>query len=301
MVNDISVFLKQRVMSDWLKNLLMKILFPFRNRFILFNITAKAKNNRVNLNYWWEKPNLGDDLSRVIVEYMLNLRNISFDKPVRGRKHLYAVGSIITAGLQDCTIWGSGVLFATMLNRVKGRKLDIRSVRGPVTRIMLMDMGYNVPEIYGDPVIILPEIYHPQNVKKQYKYGVIIHKDQVFNSKVDNDFIKREDVLLIDIRTRDYRGFVDKVKSCEKIISSSLHGIIISESYGVPALMHKPTVEPLLKYCDWYYSTGRMQFPIAEHLEEVLTLSAPILPDLSELREKQKAVFPYDLYEVGAC
>lgn len=297
-INDISVFLKQKVMGNGIKNVLMKFLFPFRNRFILFNVTAKAKNNRINLNYWWEKPNLGDDLSRVIVEHMLSLRGLTLDTPVHGRKHLYAVGSIITAGIQDCTVWGSGVLFATMLNRVKGRKLDIRSVRGPVSRIMLMDMGYEVPEVYGDPVIILPEIYMPANVEKKYKYGVIIHKDQVFTSTADDDFVKRDDVLLIDIRTRDYKAFVDSVVSCEKIISSSLHGIIISESYGVPALMHQPTVEPLLKYCDWYYSTGRMTFPTAKHLEEVLTVAAPALPDLTKLREGQKAAFPYDLWEV---
>ena len=296
-INDISVFLKQKVLGDQFKNLLMKLLFPFRNSFILFNITAKAKKDRVNLNYWWEKPNLGDDLSRVIVEHMLSLRGISLEKPVHGRKHLYAVGSIITAGIQDCTVWGSGVLFATMLNRVKGRKLDIRSVRGPVTRILLIDMGYNVPEVYGDPVIILPEIYKPVNAEKKYKYGVIIHKDQKFSSKEDERFISRNDVLLIDIRTRDYRGFVDKVVSCEKVISSSLHGIIIAESYGVPAMMHQPTVEPLLKYCDWYYSTGRYTFPIAKKLVEISENEPPSLPCLHDLREKQKAAFPYDLYE----
>ena len=296
-INDISVFLKQKVLGDQFKNLLMKLLFPFRNSFILFNITAKAKKDRVNLNYWWEKPNLGDDLSRVIVEHMLSLRGISLDKPVHGRKHLYAVGSIITAGIQDCTVWGSGVLFATMLNRVKGRKLDIRSVRGPVTRILLIDMGYKVPEVYGDPVIILPEIYKPDNAEKKYKYGVIIHKDQKFSSKEDEKFISRNDVLLIDIRTRDYRGFVDKVVSCEKVISSSLHGIIIAESYGVPAMMHQPTVEPLLKYCDWYYSTGRYTFPIAKKLVEISETEPPSSPCLHDLREKQKAVFPYDLYE----
>lgn len=295
--NSLNVFLKQKILGNNAKNFLMKILWPFRNRFILFNITAKAADNRVNLNYWWEKTNLGDDLSRVIVEYMLSLRNIPFDKTIKGRKHLYAVGSIITAGLQDCTIWGSGILRATMLNRVKGRKFDIRSVRGPVTRIILEDMGYQVPEIYGDPAIILPEIYSPRNIEKKYKYGIIIHKDQNLTSSEDEDFTKRNDVLLIDIRTRDYKGFVDMVLSCEIIISSSLHGIIISESYGIPALMYQPTTEPLFKYCDWYYSTKRLKFPIARKLMDVLSIEIPAVPNLTELRKKQMEVFPYDLYE----
>lgn len=296
--NNLNVFFKQKVFSNKFKDFLVKILFPFRNSFILFNVTAKAKNNRVNLNYWWEKPNLGDELSHVIVEHMLKVRRIPIDKPVNGRKHLYAVGSIITAGIQDCTVWGSGILSASMLNRVKGRKLDIRSVRGPVTRIILFDMGYKVPEIYGDPVILLPEIYTPTKIEKQYKYGVVIHKDHKLTDSKDETFLLRDDVLQIDIRTRDYKNFVDKVVSCEKIISSSLHGIIISESYGIPALMYMPSSEPLLKYCDWYYSTGRLNFPVANHLGEILTAEIPSLPDLLELRVRLKEAFPYDLYEV---
>lgn len=296
--NELNVFLKQKVFSTHIKNLLIKILYPFRNRFILFNVTAKAQKNRVNLNYWWEKPNLGDELSQIVVRYMLNLHNIPMDKPVHGIKHLYAIGSIITAGLQDCTIWGSGILCTTMLNRVKGRKFDIRSVRGPVSRIILLDMGYEVPEIYGDPAIILSEIYVPSIVEKKYKYGVIIHKDQKFISSSDKAFMKRHDVLVIDIRTRNYERFVNQVVSCEKIISSSLHGIIISETYRTPVLMHRPTSEPLLKYFDWYYSTERFFFPIAHNLDEVITLNAPPLPNLTKLRDEQKRAFPYDLYEI---
>lgn len=296
--NSLNVFLKQKVMNDGFKNLLLKLLFPFRNRFILFNVTAKAKDNSVNLNYWWEKPNLGDELSHIIVEYMLGVRNIPINKVVKGRKHLYAVGSIITAGIQDCTVWGSGVLSANMLNRVKGRNLDVRSIRGPISRILLVDMGYEVPEIYGDPVILLPEIYSPQKIVKKYKYGVVIHKDQKLSRPCDKQFLIRNDVLLIDIRTRDYKSFVDSVVSCEKIISSSLHGIIISESYGIPALMHMPTTEPLLKYSDWYYGTGRLKFPVAYRLVDVQTIDAPSLPDLTILKVKLKEAFPYDLYEV---
>lgn len=43
----------------------------------------------------------------------------------------------------------------------KKNVLDIRSVRGPVTRNILMDLGYDVPSVYGDPAILLPLFYNP--------------------------------------------------------------------------------------------------------------------------------------------
>ena len=116
----------------------MKGLFPFRNRFMLFNVTNFAKKDRVNLDYWLESDNLGDTLTPVIVNHLLSKKKIDSDKKVHGIKHLFAVGSVITAGIQDGTVWGSGILNARLGYRLKGRKLDIRSVRGPFTRTYLV-------------------------------------------------------------------------------------------------------------------------------------------------------------------
>ena len=52
----------KKVLGESSKKMLTKCLFPFRNDFILFNISNRAKDRQVNLNYWDESNNLGDTL-----------------------------------------------------------------------------------------------------------------------------------------------------------------------------------------------------------------------------------------------
>lgn len=286
----------KNIMGEPLKKILIKILFPFRNSFILFNVSNRAKKNKVNLDYWDESNNLGDTLSPVVVEYMLSQKGLTLEKPVSRRKHLYAIGSIITAGIQDATVWGSGVLNASLLYRVAHRKLNIRAVRGPVTRAMLMDYGFHMPEIYGDPAILMPEIFMPRNVKKTHKFGLIIHKDYDIDKAVGDASILK-DIKQIVICTDDYEKFVEELMSVDIIISSSLHGIILAESYGVRAILLKPQID-IVKYSDYYFSTERLHFPTADTVEEAVQIEPLEIPlNLNELREGLKKVFPYDLFE----
>ena len=279
----------KKILNDSSKKIISKLLFPIRNHFLLYNISNIAKKNQVNLNYWLESANLGDILSPIIVYHMLALKKIHPNKEIKGTKHLYAVGSVLTAGIQDCTVWGSGVLNACLTYRLKGRKLDIRAVRGPFTRSVLMDYGFDVPEVYGDPAILLPEIYTPKNIRKVAKYGLIMHKD---DQKNVSEF---EDVAIIDIKTSNYKSFVDQLHSVDIVVSSSLHGIIIAESYGINAILLRPKID-ILKYYDWYYSTKRLHFPIANSIADAKTLVAATLPELDNMRVKLKEAFPYDLY-----
>lgn len=280
----------KKVMGESSKKILMKLLFPFRNNFILFNISNRAKEGRVNLDYWDESNNLGDTLSPVVVNYMLDLRDTKLNTTIDGKKHLYAIGSILTAGIQDATVWGSGVLNAKLTYRLERRKLDIRAVRGPITRAILIDYGYSVPEIYGDPAIIMPEIYKAVPLKNRKKYGLITHKDYILKEKY-----KEKEIARLNICTDDYQGFLDQLVSVDIVISSSLHGIILAEAYGVPAILLKPQID-MVKYYDYYYSTGRLNFPIADSIEQAMLIEPVELPELDSIREKLKMSFPYDIF-----
>lgn len=105
--------------------------------------------------------------------------------------------------------------------------------------------------------------------------------------------------MIISMNTNDYKSVIDKIVSCKKVYSSSLHGIILAEAYGVPAVFFRgiPAVIDF-KYKDYYASTGRFDVPMANNLAESFSFEAPELPDLSKLQQGLMDAFPYDLWEV---
>lgn len=151
-----------------------------RDNIILYYSHVKAKENRVNLHvsdlisngYLNDdnkdadrRYNLGDYLGKVVVDWMLEKKHLSLDSYVRKKKHLFTIGSGCVNSYQNMTFWGSGVErelpdFRRFFHRSWFRKLDIRAVRGPLSREYLMSLGHDCPEIYGDPAILIPLIYN---------------------------------------------------------------------------------------------------------------------------------------------
>lgn len=144
---------------------------------------VKAKNNRVNL---WELDlcehygdnrfrgyNLGDYLARVVVEFMLKRKDLSLNSPVTGIKYLNSIGSNLLLSYQNATIWGSGIEreypgFRNLFHTYPVRRLDIRAVRGPLTRYYLERLGHRCPKVYGDPAILMPLIYTPPPIHPKF-------------------------------------------------------------------------------------------------------------------------------------
>lgn len=144
---------------------------------------------------------------------------------------LACIGSILhTIEYDNTVVWGSGLLTE---NHLPTHKLDIRAVRGPLTRKVLLMHGFNCPEVYGDPALLLPYFYKPAP-KKSYRLGIIPHysdMDKESLSQLSND----SSVLIIPMtKYGTFQNVVDQICSCEVIASSSLHGLIIAEAYGIP-------------------------------------------------------------------
>lgn len=98
----------------------------------------------------------------------------------------------------------------------------------------------------------------------------------------------------------NWKAFVDKIYSSELVISSSLHGVILAEAYGKPAvLMENTATTDYFKYQDYYMATGRTNFPIASSINEALSIHVE-KPDndlMKKLRQDLLSSFPGDLYE----
>lgn len=235
--------------------------------------------------------NLGDYLSKVVVSHFVpkNARKSS-----KKQKTLYSIGSIIGFRCQNAVIWGSGILTKsdTIQKNVKDSNLKICAVRGPKTRQLLLEWGKDCPEIYGDPAILMPMIYKPEDTKKKYKVSL------VFNYEHDKfEIPKDKDIHIIDIKTDNYKKFIDEIVQSSLVISSSLHGIILAETYGIPAITLLKKEAIFFKFEDWYQSTKRNDIFIARNIEEALSANPMPLPDLTEMQNNLLKAFPSELWQ----
>ena len=247
--------------------------------------------------------NLGDELAIPICKWMLEKKNLTLDKPVSRKKHLITVGSGVLASFQNATLWGSGVMYDGLKGnwfekylKADHRNLDIRAVRGPMTREVLLKLGHKCPEVYGNPGILMPLIYQPDyNMVEKGKQEYAIIPQFSTENEVRKYFT---DDMIISMNTNDYKSVINKIVSCKKVYSSSLHGIILAEAYGVPAVFFRGIHSNIdFKYKDYYASTGRWDVPMANNLAEAFSFEAPEIPDLKVLQKGLMDAFPYDLWE----
>ena len=145
-------------------------------------------------------------------------------------KNLLAVGSIMALGNKKSIVWGSG--FMNWNESFRGGK--VLAVRGELTNDKLIAMGFRACNVFGDPALLLPLIVSP--AKNKVRDVVIIpHWKEVESFK--KKYGERYNVL--DIRTADIENFISELTSCRYVLSTSLHGIILSHAYGIPALWIK--------------------------------------------------------------
>lgn len=139
-------------------------------------------------------------------------------------------GSILSWANSTDIVWGSG--FMSQEETVLEKPQQICAVRGPLTRAMLLNRGIPCPEVFGDPSLLLPRFYFPK-VEKKYALGVIPHYIDKDHKQVKR--LMAAGCFIIDIQS-DREKLITDILSCERIVSSTLHGIIVSDAYGVPAM-----------------------------------------------------------------
>ncbi len=226
-------------------------------------------NGTIPLTWWTVTPNFGDLLSPYLIQKLTSrpVKSVPL-KPGISRKFgifkvqkphfsYFAIGSIIKRTNSRSIIWGSGA-FGTEKKGDLSKEAQYLAVRGPLTRNLLRIHGIKCPEIYGDPALLFPEIFNP-GVQKRYKVGVILRwPEEEWNQKAFDSDIKK-----ISTSTKEIEGTLIDILSCEKILSSSLHGLVLADAYGIPsAWLSSSTPKGLeFKFHDYFLSINKIQKP----------------------------------------
>ena len=166
------------------------------------------------------------------------------------------VGSILQHADEHCVVWGAGLMSADMAPSAP--PAEILAVRGPLTRATLERSGIACPGVFGDPALLMPRLYNPAEARQCHRLGVIPHYVDRSNAHVQR--IAGEDgCTRIDIEAAT-EALVDRVCQCEAIASSSLHGLIVAQAYGVPGVWMRLSDRlegGNFKFHDYYGSLGR--------------------------------------------
>ena len=220
------------------------------------------KMNKLNISWWGENGNWGDALNHILCNHISGLEvNKIHTRTTESIFRYYCCGSILEhVQAPNFEVWGSGLIGE--YGRLKVKPNKIHAVRGPLTRKLLLEQGYDCPEVYGDPALLYPLFYRPIKIKK-YQYGIIPHNMDK-KSEWLLQFENNPHVKIIDILDPTGTRFVDEINQCNVILSSSLHGVICGDSYGIPSYwveLSDKVIGKGFKFRDYFSSVGR---PIKE-------------------------------------
>ena len=204
-------------------------------------------------------------------------------------KRLLTIGSILHFANPGDVVWGTGRNGRIAESAHTIEALDIRAVRGPLTRDFLLQRGMRCPEIFGDPALLLP-LLRPDLVDlsrhRRHQVTFVSHIDDPRRSlpRGMNCVSPRADIETI------LRALVQS----DLVIATSMHPVIVAEAFGIPARSIVNQSEPEFKFADYYLSTGRPDYTRATSVAEALTVGGERPPqvDIQPLLNS----FPLDLF-----
>jgi len=230
----------------------------------------------VNLHYHHEqieKGNFGDELSVFITKRLLNKNKYELvinEKEKSVDYDLICIGSYLHAAKNNYYIYGTGVRTNPPIEGDLGfTKLNVCALRGAYTYNFLTKVkNIECPVVYGDPALLLKDMYKPKEVEElNEKIALIPHKSS-YKHYLKKDIYDKEKFHLINPR-RHWSKIVDELTSCKAVLSSSLHGLILSDTYDKPNLLLKEfeLSEGDLKFKDYFHSQKRT-FKFISSLED---------------------------------
>ena len=211
----------------------------------------------LNPLFWIQSHNFGDRLNPLLY------KAITGEEPVFSKKDgkVLAIGSIMHEAQPLDTVWGTGCMSPNLPHKFAD-STKFLAVRGPLTAQFIKDKLDIYPTIYGDPALLLP-LYFPPAETKDYQIGVVLHY-------ADNEkyWMSSDTVTTIGSTDSPPLRIIQKITSCDMIVSSSLHGIVVAETYGIPAVWVEfgdSVAGKGFKFRDYYASTNRDIEPLDAH------------------------------------
>jgi len=206
------------------------------------------------MKYYAAVANVGDLLNpymvtRITGHGVWRLRTHRFD-------HLFAIGSMVEWAGPRSWLWGTGSIDGSG----PGRAINparVTALRGHSTLELLAGrFGVDATIPLGDPAVLMPRFFRPPP-GPCHGIGIVAHHSEV---ELLRSWMEVADpgIRLIDVRQQP-EPFIAQLVTCERVISSSLHGLILADAYGIPnrwAVFSDRLLGGTWKFRDYYSVTA---------------------------------------------
>ena len=285
--------------------------------------------------YHWSpgkgRQNFGDVLGVVLVRLITRFDpRVRFTNLQSVSPKLTSIGSIADTTSGQDWVWSSGVhpwahaALSEHQSRSRNfttrfRSIHVSSTRGPRSRQFFLDAtnrSLNVPEVFGDGALLLP-LYFNQLREREIAaagqsqqvnltslvliiphlrdYEAVRHKLAVESRRWE--WLNYQLVSVLD----PWESVLRQIVRSSLVVSSSLHGIIVAESFGVGArLFRLKSSDGAFKYRDYYEGSGRYGVNLTHSLDDALHLGAETAIKDEQLRSIQRGLlnsFPKQLWD----
>lgn len=267
--------------------------------------------------YYYIYPNIGDILNEFLINKLFQI-DTSYENYCTAE--MMALGSIFDRLLEDFKvnakekelrkhadqanpihIWGTGMIKYYKHPAKLIRPIKVHALRGKLSKDQLeRATGEKYLCVLADPGLLAPLLLW--NIpEKKYDVGIIPHyvdADADVFQKMKNEY---SNSIIIDVKAEPM-NVLETIASCKLIISTSLHGLIIADSFGIPNIWCESSDKIIgegFKYRDYYSSFDLTAEPFDLRKGEIPSLSmirTNYQVPFSAVKKKQKQLikcFPF--------
>ena len=206
-------------------------------RYVAYAAHRRLHPTCVPVNTFWveARPNFGDDM----VPRLLAAQGIAAESASPEDVELAAIGSILEMLPRSFSgyVWGSGQMMDEQMESFTGEPTFL-AVRGHLTRAHLgLDEGTPV----GDPGLLAGDVF---GARRQRTEGVAVvphyhHIGSPWHRRLLAEGNGRIPARWVDVR-RPPEEVVREIGRSAAVVTTSLHGLIVADALGVPAVWGTP-------------------------------------------------------------
>lgn len=278
----------------------------------------------IKLYYWNVQPNMGDMYNELLCNKLMGITP-THTSPDRCEAafcgsllddflylQILPIRNVKIQNEEKVQIWGSGFIGnkwvcasrkRKLLPEVYYRNVDVHAVRGEKSRNRLQKiLKRSMDEVVLADPGLLASMFVNQNIEKEYEVGIIPHHSEKELPVYKQFNFKKQ--IVIDV-CDDPFACIKQIAKCKCIISSSLHGLIFADSFGIPnarLIASNGLKGGDYKFEDYYSSFrqgNRITIDVRKDISQVdlKRIVRDYSVDRNEVEEKKKQLldcFPYE-------